>query len=90
MKKMKTIVSLTVLALIIGSLIYKNIMAPQDDSSGLSKLADMAFPIFMGFSFLLLFFKRREEKKDSKKITHEDRELFKSVGISDYDNKKKN
>jgi preprotein translocase subunit SecG len=59
------------------SLIYKNLLHPEDSESFLRKLADMFFPLFMFYSFLLVLFKKKSEGKA--KLSDEDREAFQKV-----------
>lgn len=89
MSKVKVLMSTLFIALIVYSLAYKNILAPEDKSSLFATIADMAIPLFMFYSLILMFFKRRVENSGKKKTTSEDREFFKNIGSSDDYSKKK-
>ena len=89
MNKFKVLVSALFLSLIVYSLAYKNILAPEDKNSLFATIADMAIPLFMGYSLVLMFFKRRVENSGKKKTSQEDREFFKNIGSStDYSKRK--
>lgn len=88
MSKIKVVMSALFIILIIYSLAYRNIIAPEDSGSIFSSIADMAIPLFMFYSMLLMFFKRRGENAGKKKSSTEDREFFKSIGsVDDYNRK---
>lgn len=89
MSKLKVIISALFITLIIYSLAYKNILAPEDNNSIFSTIADMAIPLFMFYSLVLMFFKRRSENSGKIKTSKEDKEFFKSIGSVDDFNKKK-
>ncbi|OUR97929.1 hypothetical protein A9Q84_06960 [Halobacteriovorax marinus] len=88
MKHLKITISILFLIFILYSLAYKNIIAPEDKLSIFAQAADMAIPLFMLFSVVLMFFKRRVENKDKKKVSKEDREFYSSIGKADEINKK--
>jgi len=79
MKYFKMFLSVLVLILILGSLVYKNLIAPNDKGSPIYKVAEMAIPLFMGFSLFLMFLKKREDKSGQEKLSDEDRKLFSSL-----------
>ena len=83
MKYFKIIISIIFIVLILGGLVYKNIIAPEDKTSSFAQISDFIFPAFMLFSFFLLFLKKREENKNKSKLSKEDRDLYKSVGKGD-------
>ncbi len=89
MSKLKVIISALFIALIVYSLAYKNILAPEDKSSIFSTIADMAIPLFMFYSLVLMYFKRRSDNIGKVKTSNEDKEFFKSIGsVDDYNRKK--
>lgn len=85
----KNTLNWSVLFILIGALVYKNLIAPEDKNSPLSQIEEMLFPFLMLYSFFMLYLKRKKENKDKKPVSHEDRELFKSIGKSDWDERKK-
>lgn len=88
MGQIKVITSALFIGLIVYSFAYKNIIAPEDKSSLFSTIADMAIPLFMFYSLVLMYFKRRTEKRSQKKASGEDREFYKSIGSAEDYNKK--
>jgi hypothetical protein len=86
MKYIKIILSIIFIFLIVGSLVYKGVIAPEDKTSLMAKLSEFTFPLFMLFSILLAYFKKKEDSKDIKKkssLSAEDREKFSSIGNPD-------
>ncbi len=83
MKYLRVIFSIFFITLILGSLIYNSFIAPDDSTSVIGRLAKLTFPLFMLGSFLMLYLKKREDTKDKKKISDEDRKNFSSVGNPD-------
>jgi len=82
MKKVKIILSALFLVFMVASLLYTNIISPEDKKSAFSSLSKMFMPLFLLFSFFLMYLKRSEEKKDKKKLSREDRQLFNSIESS--------
>lgn len=79
MKYFKIFLAVLVLTLVVGSLVYKNLLAPNDKSSPLARVAEMAIPIFMAFSLFMMVLKKREDKKGTEKLSEEDRKIFASI-----------
>ena len=81
MKHLKIILALTFLVLLTFALVYSNLVEPGEQSPLLGQLSKIIFPLFLLFSFLMMFLKKREDKKKEgkTKLTNEDKELFKSV-----------
>jgi hypothetical protein len=77
------------IGLIAFSLLYKNIISPDDKGSVFFVVSDMAIPLFMFYSVILMYFKRRSDKKDSKRPTDEDRAFYNSIGKAEDYNKRK-
>jgi len=84
-KYLKIISSAAFLILMLGSLIYSNITDPSNQSEIMKTLSKMMMPLFLLFSFSILFFKRRVERKKegSKKLDHQDRQFYSSIGSAD-------
>ena len=87
MKYLKPIIAIITLFLILYSLAYKNVIAPDDKTSIFSTIADMAIPIFMGLSLVFMAFKRRSENKDKKKYSSKDRSFYSSIKSAEDFNK---
>ena len=83
MKKLRVILSILFVILMVGSLVYTNIISPEDKNSPLATFAKLVMPIFLLFSFFLMYLKKREEKEGKAKTSTEYRELFNSIGNSD-------
>ena len=83
MKYIKIAITILLIVFLVVSLVYKNMFAQGNENSFLSQSANYIFPIFMLYSFFLLFLKKRAEKKDAPKRTDEDRKLYQSVGTGD-------
>ena len=79
MKYFKMFLSVLVLIIIVASLIYKNLLAPNDKGSLIFKIAEMAVPLFMAFSLFLMVLKKKEDKAGQEKLSDEDRKLFSSI-----------
>ena len=83
MKYIKTIIALLFVVLIIVSLLYKNLIAPDDKDSMFFQIADMAIPLTMVFSVFMMFLKRRDEKKEVGKLSEDDRKFFHEISKKD-------
>ncbi|WP_127716262.1 hypothetical protein [Halobacteriovorax sp. HLS] len=88
MNHVKLTINLFFISLIVFSLIYTNILSPEDNSSIFKVISDMAMPLIMFFSMINLFLKRRKEKSNSKVSSLEDRKFYQSIGTSEDFNKK--
>jgi hypothetical protein len=88
MKYLKASISVLTLLLILYGLAYKNIIAPEDKTSIFVTIADMAIPIFMGLSLVLMAIKRRSENKGKRKHTSSDRSFYSSIESAEEFNKR--
>lgn len=88
MKYFKLLKNMLFIALLVFSLIYSNIISPEDKTSIFKVISDMAMPLIMLFSMINLFIKRRADNSDKKNYSAEDRKYYQSIGTSEDFNKK--
>lgn len=82
-KKLKLIYTFFAILLVLAPIVYKNIISPNDTPEAIETLSKISFPIMMLFSFVLMWNKRRVERKEEKKnsnITENDINVFYNIG----------
>ena len=84
MKLIIKILSFTFLIILVGGLVYNNMLSPNQK---IPHFDTLFFPAFMFFSFVMMFIKRKKESGEKSKLSDEDRKLFGSIESVDKKDK---
>ncbi|MGB0455229.1 MAG: hypothetical protein ACPGJV_16090 [Bacteriovoracaceae bacterium] len=81
-KYLKISLSVVFLVMMIGALVYKNLFDHSGENQLMAQMAELVFPAFMGFSFLMLILKKWEDRRENprEKLNKKDKEDFSNIG----------